>query len=165
MDFYEIAFDTMGVFPKGTIRSDGTKEKRTKWQEGWNAFSKAYLDKVIKIEEKFSEIPEETKDMIEELLDAEELSVRYNKELTFYTNMSDTFVYACAEGEDVSLDKIEEFYKIVKSKKYGSIIWASIQRNEKLLVEVVEWIKAADEWTDKLERLPDNKCNKIEPRW
>lgn len=84
-------------------------------------------------------------------------------------NLGDTFAYACSDSEGVNYEDIKPLLLwSVFSPKYGPVIWASIKRNEKPLVEWIEWMESEglhfNEWAKEW-GLQDNACNKVVPRW
>lgn len=84
-------------------------------------------------------------------------------------NVGDTFIYACSDSEEVNYTDIKSLLLwSLFSPKYGPVIWASIKRNEKPLVEWIEWMESDgipfSEWAKEWD-LPDNECNKVVPRW
>lgn len=72
-----------------------------------------------------------------------QISVTWNMKI--WVMVSDIFVYACADGEEVkdSQDLIEIYEAYQKDPRYGTIYWVAKRRNLEPVLEVYEKMVAA----------------------
>lgn len=125
IDIYELAYDSMGVYP-----AENNGVKRSEWQEGFNAYGKELLEKVIVINK-----------YLDNLSYRQYLSLSYlkNKDyICFYIkdenicltiSLNDTFGYACYDYEDVDITELELLEDLDTYYDYDGIVaWAGIKR-------------------------------------
>jgi hypothetical protein len=128
---WEAAVDDMGIYPKSTIRA-GVETHRTEWQDGWNAA----LMEVTKRHGEFTSwvktLTAEQIAQIREMLDAdgEPIALHYGETgVSLSLFCSDTFMYACADGEDFALADLPEIHRLWKAHGYlGTIAWVARKR-------------------------------------
>lgn len=120
----------VGVYPEKVIGGNHPYEKRSDWQEGWNACSGAQLENRSRIEEWLEALPVEHKTAIEELLLSERLGLHVDDAgINLYVNCSDTFYWGCADAERIAfeeLDALSDCY--VASPVHGGELWAARKR-------------------------------------
>lgn len=112
----------IGIYPRAFV---GKYEKRSEFQEGWNAAVMDITDKVEKILEKHrtTEISEGLKFLVA-------ADVGWLDDGKFYLNMNDTWAWACADNELVPEDKISEVAGLFrKYGRMGLLYWVSKQNN------------------------------------
>lgn len=99
MNFYEIAHDSIGIYP-AEFTKDGLTTKRTEWQEGWNACSRQILDNVIAMEQWFSDLDDNKRALLEKVGDY--LHVNFeNGEVECFINCNDFFFWGCSDCEQL----------------------------------------------------------------
>jgi hypothetical protein len=77
--------------------------------------------------------------------------------ITLFVNCSDTFAWGCTDGENITLDEIEDLYKMWRASPiYGPTKWVCIKRNEKPMKPLEESMKKAGIWDPKMESLKPN---------
>jgi hypothetical protein len=83
--------------------------------------------------------------------------------------LSDTFGYACADGEDVKPEQCAEVAEIYRKFGYtGLVCWAAKQRGEPPVIEYTEDAEYQKVWKElygDLELPNKNRCNIHDPRW
>jgi hypothetical protein len=129
--FHEAAEDDMGIYPMATRHPDGREEKRTEWQDGWNAACITRGDKLCKIYDWFDGLPEYIQPVVEELLvdDALKLSID-DDSIQTYLQINDTFYYACSDCEDVTLEDLPLIRVMWREYGYeGLVAWVAKKRN------------------------------------
>ena len=77
-------------------------------------------------------------------------------------NCNDVFAWGSADAEEISLAELPELFKMHEDDpKCGSTKWACLKRNEKPQKPMIDWLKEHNAWTDELEKLPENKADKL----
>ncbi len=130
--FHEAAEDDMGIYPMATRHPDGREEKRTEWQDGWNAAVMDHTNKICKIDQWFDGLPEHLQSIVEELIveEALRLSVEKVDAIQTYLLVSDTFSYACSDCEIVSLEDLPLIRVMWREFGYdGLVAWVAKKRN------------------------------------
>jgi hypothetical protein len=129
--FHEAAEDDMGIYPMATRHPDGREEKRTEWQDGWNAAVIGHTDKICKIGKWFDELPEHLQPIVEELIVGEALSLSIGDDgIQTYLRVNDTFYYACSDCEDVTLEDLPLIRVMWREYGYdGLVAWVAKKRN------------------------------------
>lgn len=116
----DLAIDSLGIYPQSWTDEKGVTTKRTDWQDGWNKAIIEIRNRAILFDKWFNELPI-LSSMVEELISSEDEVIRLrideDNNITMWILMNDTFDYACADGEDVTLQEIELVYK--SWKKFG----------------------------------------------
>ena len=100
MNFYELAFDDIGTYPKSTVK-DGITIERTEWQEGWNACSSKILNKVIAFEKWFSSLEDDKKNLLEKAEDYRYVKLCDDGQVKCFINCNDFFWWACSDCEEL----------------------------------------------------------------
>lgn len=179
---YEKAHD-IGIYPQSTTNEKGKTKKRTEWQDGWNAAVMRMSWTLCIYIEWFKKLPEPTKTYVGELLanDAINLHIENTKdlweddmpktmtpEIKLWVNCNDEFIWGCADGEDLPMEKVEEYYQMwVKDKSSShtsnSMLWVCRQRKMKPQKPIVDDMKKAGTWTAEWEALPDNEFDNVIP--
>lgn len=68
---------------------------------------------------------------------------------------NDTFYYACADSEPVSMGELPKLFDMHEAdKRWGVVKWCCLQRKMRPLAPHVDRMKADGAWTDELEALP-----------
>jgi hypothetical protein len=129
--FHEAAEDDMGIYPMATRHPDGREEKRTEWQDGWNAAVIGHTNKICKIHDWFDGLPEDIRPIAEELIVGEALSLSIDDDgIRPYLLINDTFEYACSDCEDVTLEDLLSIVFLWREFGYdGLIAWVAKKRN------------------------------------
>ena len=75
-----------------------------------------------------------------------------------YVNCNDTFAYACGDAEEVTTEEDIRtlFADSFNNPKWGPIIWASRKCGHKPVIEVQEWMKAENCWTEEMDSLEES---------
>lgn len=128
----EAANDGMGIYPQATLRADGTREERTAWQDGWNAYGMQLTDKWDHLMTWWESLRRDQQDALAELLRADGalyFNAKKGAEPVPWLLMNDTFAYACADGEDLPLDELPTVLELWRQFKWGGLIaWAAHRR-------------------------------------
>ncbi len=103
--------------------------------------------------------------LINEILFLNNVSTWNNEETTaVFVNCGDTFAYACSDAETIKFSdgdrdsEIIQLYEMCKENlKYGSTKWCCMKRNQKPIKELVDMMKEAGVWCEKMENLKDNQ--------
>jgi hypothetical protein len=132
-DFLVAAIDSVGIYPKSIRNSDGTTHHRTEWEDGWNAAISSILDRWIEIERWYYTLTEKQQHAVDMLYASGYLMVQYhmtNKNIDLWINVSDTFAYACADAEEITVDDLEELQNLyIKYNWEGLVAWVAKKRN------------------------------------
>jgi hypothetical protein len=128
--FHEAAEDDMGIYPMATRHPDGREEKRTEWQDGWNAAVIGHTNKICKIHDWFDGLPEDIRPIAEELIVGEALSLSIDDDgIRPYLLINDTFEYACSDCEDVTLEDLPLIRVMWREYGYeGLVAWVAKKR-------------------------------------
>lgn len=155
MDYYEIAYDSMKVYPQ----KFGDKV-RTEWQEGWNAYGEELLNRVVRIGEWVEAHPMKDKvlkliedDMIFLKVDAPNISAAYIS--------SDIFAWGYADCEKIEDDMWDAVYEAAQTT-YGLISYHCRRYNEKPQWPIELRMRKAGCWD--LEDLPECRYD-LKLRW
>jgi len=180
---YEKAHD-IGIYPQSTTDKNGVNTKRTEWQNGWNsAVMRSSWIMCIYVEW-FNKLPEPTKTYVGELLTNDAIHFQIENDdktlwendmpktmtpkINLWVNCNDEFIWGCADGEDLPMDKVEEYYQMWAKDKESShfsnsMLWVCRQRNMKPQKPIVDDMKKAGLWTEEWEALPDNEFDNVLP--
>lgn len=66
---------------------------------------------------------------------------------------NDTFGYASADCEDISMNELEDLYKEMKTDQYATEKYCIRKRNMKPLPEVIKSMKKYGSWNDEMENI------------
>lgn len=118
-----------GIYPAVFVKGN-EKTERTAWQDGWNACLIEMTDKWGKMNKWYKSLPEETQSIVFEMLEEDILLLSIDDAMVSpWILMNDTFSYASADGEDVSIDELPLVANIWKQyKQNGLIAWAAKKR-------------------------------------
>ena len=97
MNFYEIAHDSIGIYPKSTVK-DGVTTERTEWQEGWNACSSKILHDVIVLEQWFLDLADKQRCLLNKIEDCLYFKLEDDK-VNCFINCNDFFWWGCSDCE------------------------------------------------------------------
>jgi len=124
---YELAWDGLGAYCAKVVGGEGAYEKRTERMEGWNECMDAMLDAACKIQAKFSGIKD--RDALAYLLQEGLLNASESNKYEWWTDCSDTFGYACAEGEPVKEEDFKVLAEIHQIFGFdGVVAWCAAKR-------------------------------------
>jgi hypothetical protein len=189
MNFTEEALDSTGIYPAATAKVDEkgkeiSSEKRTKWEDGWNACYFDIITKAALLETWFNKLKLEEKEALEffkeyglQIYFKKETEVNENSNWIAYRedkkiaykeipiialNCSDTFCWGCADSEEISLEELTQLKNLsseIEKSEIGwlSIAFAALKRNCKLMNE----LKIEQKRVDKLIDLIKNKTSII----
>ena len=138
---------SFGVYAKSVTGGDHPYEKRSEWQEGWNAavFSRSKRQGIVT--DWFENLSEECRSLVEELLFNESLSLRIHEDsLTMNVNCNDLFYWACADFEDITLEELPELLAAMKESKFGDSLWICRKRNMRPQTPYYKFIPK-EEWS------------------
>jgi hypothetical protein len=135
----EQAIDSLGIYPKAHVDEKGVRTERTERQEGWNEAIITIRKNHILIKKWYEEIPEEHQEIVKLFLEQDIAFISFNENRTVSFNllMNDTFCYACADGEEVTINElsvVKEMYQTFGSS--GLTAWVAIKRNEEPVREL-----------------------------
>lgn len=132
----QLAFESMGVYPKATI-SNGVETPRTPEQDGYNRYGSELVDKMVKIDAWMKTLDHQVKMAILKLTAEPEdvfsnVSLGVNSEgISLWATCSDTFMYACADAEEIPLDKVLLIQDLVYRFGYDGITaWICFTRKQ-----------------------------------
>lgn len=86
----------------------------------------------------------------------EEWPQRAKDGICVIVNCNDLFAWACADGEELPYDEIQNLYDLWKSDPYGVDKWCCIRRNQQPQEPIVKRMKAAGAWDSVMESLGTN---------
>lgn len=150
---WEPVMDGIGVYPQGGVPEDD----QDPYQSGWN-------DAIIEIARRYEmlnkwfreELTDDQRKHCMVLLKAEALQVGIRKTgIQPWLLMSDTFAYACADGEDIDPEEFEEAAKTYNRYGHdGLTAWAARKRGQEPLVELInEDYLRAKKWLGRFDSL------------
>ena len=154
-------FDQLGIYP---AKYDG--KDRDAYGNGWNDCQSQLLACFGIIEDFYNNIDPSLPDKIQKLADDGILWFRLNKEgflseVKMAVNCNDTFWWACAEAEDVTLEEISSLYNYCYDEQgnekydgWGHTIWACLHRGMRPQHPMEDLMKERGVWIDELEALP-----------
>lgn len=120
--FWEQAVEDMAIYCRAVVR-DGVEIPRTEWQDGWNAAVIGISERRDKIEAWWSKLTDAQRAALEELVKNDVLSLRIREDAVILrAHCGDTFAYACADSEDITLDEIPEFARLWKAHGYVGMV-------------------------------------------
>lgn len=127
---WELAEDNLGVYPSAVSGGTNPYEKRSDWQEGWNACASALIDSAGKIEDWLKSLPIELKAQVEDLLLEGRLMLHCREaKITLTVNCSDTFYWGCADCEDIDFEDLSALVDCYAlSPRFGGELWVSRKR-------------------------------------
>lgn len=136
---WEAAVDDMGIYPRSTVR-DGVETQRTERQDGWNEAVMAMTKKHGVLTAWAAALTNEQLTPVRVLLDADgeplHLGLR-DGAVVMFLNFSDTFGYASADAERVTLDDLPEIARLWQQHGYyGTVAWAAQKRREEPVKEI-----------------------------
>lgn len=123
---------SMGIYPQCVVAGDGARTERTPYQEGWNDAIMTIFKNHQRIKCMFELLYDDTKMAALELLESHMLEIVVDNELpiVMYINMNDTFGYACADSEEISVSELIEVRDIWKKYgHHGLTAWSAVKRN------------------------------------
>ena len=135
----ELAIDSMGIYPQANIDENNVKTERTEWQSGWNAAIIEIRNRICIFDKWFTELPADVSTMIGEMLPDETIRLHLDKDknVIMWVLMNDTFYFACADGEDITMEEIPLLYQMWKKFDwYGLVAITSKKRKQLPLKEV-----------------------------
>lgn len=147
---YSLAIDAMGVYPAAVKGGDNPYEKRTERMEGYNEALMEIKRKAYIIEEYIGKLKSPYKEEVEEALldNSIFLDIDHDKQVRLNVLCSDTFMFACADSEEIKPEEIRDLRECQKlTGKYGEMLWACRKRKMKPLKE---WFKYFNKETKKL---------------
>ena len=151
-NLYEVCYSSMGVYPQ----KFGDK-KRTEWQEGWNAFGSAFINRVCALADWINNHPQ--KELVQELL---ELDVMVSFEpISLSYNCGDIFAWGYADCEKITEDMMLDVYNALK-EEWGIIKYHCRKHNEKPQWPIEVDMRKSGVWD--LEDLPECRYD-LEYRW
>jgi hypothetical protein len=150
----EAIIDNFGIYPAGWVHQDGTKTKRTEWQEGWNAAVEKLYEKCSVFVTWYKNLPADAKPIIDFLIEEDVFLFEDNGKITVAANCNDLFAWACSDFEPIEIDQLPIVFEMVKKYKNGMSRWACIKRNSQPQKPVIDYWKEAGLWDDVLEALP-----------
>lgn len=111
---------------------DGVEHKRNEWQDGWNAAIEHVIESQYKIDDFYQSLTSVEKSDIIYLLENDCISIEYYEEtIRLYTNMNDTFYYACADQENVEIYDLNLLRKLYEEfSNDGMTSWVSVKRKQ-----------------------------------
>jgi hypothetical protein len=128
------AYYDMGVYCQAVIDGDGTKKKRTEWQEGWNAYGSALLKKTSIIDKWLRSLPEDAGSVVR-LLEEDRLCISVDESepdaprLVLMVNCNDLFYWACADAEEITLAELPALEQALQeSPTHGDLLWCARKR-------------------------------------
>ena len=126
----EKAQDDMGIYPAAIKGGPNAYDKRSDWQEGWNAAVMAYTNKLVAYEEFMNSLSNEQRQALESLLFDESLMLdEHDGKVILYLNVNDTFYYA-ADAEDVQLDDLPTLAYLFEHYDWqGLVAWVAKKRD------------------------------------
>ena len=72
--------------------------------------------------------------------------------IVLFVNISDTFGYSCADGEDITRKDLPILFKLYKEYGYlGVVKWASKKRKRKPIKEYIEMLKEEELWEEDMD--------------
>ena len=136
----ELAIDSMGIYPQARIDENNVRTERTEWQNGWNAAIIEFRQRACAFEEWFSKLPAEVSSMIGEMLPEEvvRLSLNKDKNITMWVLMNDTFYFACADGEDITMEEIPLLYQLWKKFSWYGLVAIVSKKRKQLPLQAVQ---------------------------
>jgi hypothetical protein len=136
----ELAIDSMGIYPQATIDENNVRTERTEWQNGWNAAIIEFRQRACIFEKWFSELPEDVSAMIGEMLPDEtiRLSLDKDKNVKMWVLMNDTFYFACADGEDITMEEIPLLYQVWKKFSWYGLVAIVSKKRKHLPLQAVQ---------------------------
>lgn len=173
----DAVYMTLGIHPASVIDREGNKTVRGEYGDGWNSVAMQYCKEPIE-----NPTPEQLrgindckdaiqkaftlcntwvdslgvlKDKVLKLVDEENLFLMIRKGVVApVVNCNDTFYYASADCEDITVEELPEYLELVeKNDTYGWLVWCCKKRQHRPLSPLVERMKLAGVWTTELEAL------------
>ena len=153
----EAALDCVGIYPQSFFELDGSVKLRNEWENGWNAAIISLTHNWSQLCIWFNTLSLIQKETISFLLskDALKLSIR-DEEICLWLLMNDTFYYASADGEDVSLEELPVVLEIYnKYNENGLTAWVAHKRNEPPLDPLITktYLEAKEYLEEKLKKI------------
>ncbi len=149
---YELAYNDMGLYPASVLGGPNAYEKRSDWQEGWNAYGSQLLDKVIQIGKFIEGIPEQHRGIVKKLLIDDKLSLSVGKndgDHQLWVNCNDLFFWACSDGEDISIEELPDLLRALEeSPKNGDILWVCRKRHTRPQGAYYKYLKGEEHLFD-----------------
>jgi hypothetical protein len=159
MNLYEMAFDSMGIYPMA-VHKGKRVVKRTKWQEGWNECLKKFLDVVCKLENWHSKLTKDQDEAISYLVENDELFVSHSKEeIHLQINTNDIMAWALADADEISAEECVGLKAEFEKDKYAIVRWKCKKENMQPQHAWVEILKKNQAWDNHFESLPVNYDN------
>jgi len=126
----EIAQSDIGIFPEAILGGPHAYKERNNYQDGWNDCYKEHMTKSLKFYQFYTSLDEENKLAFENLLLEEEIQLNLRDEKIIpWVMVSDTFEYACADGEDVDIKDLPLLWHLYeKFTNTGIVAWIAQKR-------------------------------------
>ena len=119
MNGYEVALDSMGIYPQSITKNKKTKH-RTDWQNGWNAAIMGLITKAGTLIDWFEKLTDGEQAIIDYFIDELDiLMFRVEKDGKIKINMivNDTFGYSCADAEPMSVYQLFKMHGVIKDNQ------------------------------------------------
>lgn len=124
------AHNSLGIYP-WAVHGEGGYEKRSEWQEGWNACNMRHTNNAVTVSSYLDTLDEGIKWTVENLLITEQLRIAVQEDGSAYLYIlcNDVFFWACADLEEVPLAEIPDLIECYKqTPDYGDILWICKKR-------------------------------------
>jgi hypothetical protein len=141
--FKEAAWENLGIYCRSTTMSNGKVKKRTQFQEGWNAAIMTMTDNECVIADWFRtlSVPEQTS--VKAMVEIPSSSGMYSfhiqrddldknkSEVILFLSVNDTFYYACADAEEISLKDLSLILPTWREYGYNAVIaYTALKREQ-----------------------------------
>lgn len=85
----------------------------------------------------------------------------YPETVLLFVCCNDTFHYASADAESITLREVKDLYKLwLKNKSYGPVVWLCMKRKLQPLPELKKKLLELNLWTTELEGFEKNYYDK-----
>lgn len=143
---------SMGVYPEAIITKGDSVKERTEWQNGWNAYGEAHLDRVSKLTRCVATMDHRMREM---LCDGTAEVMFKDGEPILVFNTSDLFAWGYADAEDITQDNIGPLYEAWRAQGItGLLKWKCKQEGHRPQKPFEQQWREEGLWDDELERLP-----------
>lgn len=138
------------------------KEETVEWKQDGEVVKTVYnsLDYSANISwEKDDPSDLETYEILAFLIAEEEIFInpRKGESIKLFVNCNDVFAWGCADLEEIGWDELSDlFFKVIADRKWGSLKWCCLKRNERPQLVIEKDMKAENAWDEKLDALPEN---------
>lgn len=73
-----------------------------------------------------------------------------------WVNCGDTFMYACADAEPVTMKELPELYRMHKENDWGATKWCCKKRNLQPISPIIKRMRDENVWDEMMESLDKN---------